>query len=139
MHAVLVLPPTVARQIVAHCLDEDPLEGCGLLGGQESDGTATVTGCWPALNEAGSARLYTVAPRDLLAADRAAEAAGGQLIGVWHSHTHTDAQPSATDIRDAPDPAWHYVLVSLRDSEPALRSWRIREGKIEEEPVVLQW
>ena len=44
-----------------------------------------------------------------------------------------------TDINEAPDPGWHYVLVSLRDSEPSLRSWRIRGGVIEEEQVVLEW
>lgn len=136
---MLVLPAALARQIVAHCLDQVPLEACGLLGGQEQEGTGTVDLVWPATNEAASARVYTVAPRDLLAADRAVEAAGGQLIGVWHSHTHTDAKPSATDIDAAGDPGWHYVLVSLRDSEPALRSWRIQDGKTEEEPVVLEW
>ncbi len=74
----------------------------------------------------------------MLRADREAEAAGGQLIGVYHSHTHTDAKPSPTDIAQAPDPDWHYVLVSLRDVHPAVRSWNIRNGKIEEEDVVLE-
>ena len=61
------------------------------------------------------------------------------LLGVWHSHTHTDAWPSPTDVAQAPDPAWHYVLVSLRDTHPVLRSYRIQDGRIEEEPVALQW
>ena len=54
------------------------------------------------------------------------EAAGWELIGVWHSHTHTLAYPSPTDIDQAPDPDWHYVLVSLSDVEPvsaATGSW----------------
>jgi proteasome lid subunit RPN8/RPN11 len=82
--------------------------------------------------------VYTVEPRDLLRADRAAEDAGWSLVGVWHSHTHTDAYPSPTDIAQAPDPDWHYVLISLRDTEPVVRSYRIRDGETEEEPVVLQ-
>ena len=32
---------------------------------------------------------------------------------------------------------WHYVIVSLRDSHPVLRSYRIVEGPIEEEPVIV--
>jgi proteasome lid subunit RPN8/RPN11 len=60
------------------------------------------------------------------------------LLGVWHSHTHTDAYPSPTDIAQAPDPGWHYVLVSLRDDEPVVRSYRIVDGRPEEEQVVLQ-
>ena len=74
--------------------------------------------CYPTDNVAASARVYEVEPRGLLRADRAAEAAGRQLIGVYHSHTHTEAQPSPTDIAQAPDPDWHYVLVSLRDVHP---------------------
>ncbi|MST33311.1 hypothetical protein GHK86_11350 [Acidimicrobiaceae bacterium USS-CC1] len=94
--------------------------------------------CYPATNAAGSSRVYTVEPRDLLRADREEEAAGGELIGVWHSHTHTEAWPSPTDVGQAPDPGWHYVLVSLRDVEPTLRSFRIRDGNIFEESVVLE-
>lgn len=126
--------------MVAHCLDGYPLEACGLLGGVAGDqGTAEALEVYRSDNLAASARIYEVDPRILLRADRAAEEAGGQVIGVYHSHTHTDAQPSPTDIAQAPDPQWHYVLVSLRDVHPSVRSWWIRAGKIEEEPVVLQW
>ena len=65
---------------------------------------------------AASARVYTVDPKDHLRADRDAEARGLEIIGVFHSHTHTDAYPSPTDVAQAPDPGWHYVLVSLRDT-----------------------
>ena len=134
---------------MAHCLDGLPLEACGLIGGApgrapgamaeagpgETATTAVVHEVYPAANAARSARVYTVEPRDLLQADRAAEAAGLSLIGVWHSHTNTPPYPSPTDIAQAPDPDWHYVLVSLADSEPVLRSYRIVGGKVTEERV----
>jgi len=78
-----------------------------------------------------------VDPKEHLRADRDAEAGGRSIIGVFHSHTHTEAYPSPTDVAQAPDPTWHYVLVSLRDSEPTVRSYRIVDGVIEEEPVLL--
>ena len=84
-----------------------------------------------------SARLYTVDPREHLRADRDAEDNGWEIIGVFHSHTHTDAYPSPTDVSQAPDPGWHYVLVSLRDTRPVIRSYRIQEGEIGEESVVV--
>ena len=62
--------------------------------------------------------------------DREAEDAGHQVIGVMHSHTHTDPYPSPTDVEQAPDPGWHYVIVSLRDDVPMLRSFRIADGAI---------
>ena len=133
-----MLPDAVHAQMVAHCLDGYPLEACGLLGGHPGPTEARAVACYPAANAAGSARVYEVEPRDLLGADRAAEAAGIELIGVFHSHTHTDAYPSPTDVAQAPDPGWHYVVVSLRDNVPVARSFRIADGKIEEEQVVLQ-
>jgi [CysO sulfur-carrier protein]-S-L-cysteine hydrolase len=137
---VLRVEKRILDAMVASALDGYPLEACGLLGGSvEGSATATATACYPIANIAGSARLYEIEPRGLLQADRAAEAAGGQLIGVYHSHTHTEGQPSATDVAQAPDPDWHYVLVSLRDTHPSVRSWQIRDGKITEEPVVLQY
>ena len=38
----------------------------------------------------------------------------------------------------AVDPAWIYVLVSLKDGEPVLRAYRIRDGRIAETQVVLE-
>ncbi len=119
--------------MVAHCLTGLPDEACGLLGGDIATGEAVT--CYPTRNLAQSATLYTVDPKEHLRADRDAEAAGYSIIGVFHSHTHTEAYPSPTDVSQAPDPSWHYVLVSLRDIEPVVRSYRIVDGVIAEEPV----
>jgi [CysO sulfur-carrier protein]-S-L-cysteine hydrolase len=121
--------------VLAHAYDELPYEMCGLFAGPP--GTGEVRRFYPCRNAARSARVYTVDPRDHLRADRDAEGRGLELIGVMHSHTHTDAYPSATDVAQAPDPSWHYVLVSLRDTAPVLRSYRIADGVITEEPVVV--
>lgn len=128
--------------MIASCLDAWPLEACGLIAGPPptaGDGDAVVEAHYSTENASRSSRVYSIAPRDLLRADREAEDAGMALLGVWHSHTHTDAWPSPTDVDQAPDPAWHYVLVSLRDTHPVVRSYRIQDGRIEEEPVALQW
>ncbi|MGH9125408.1 MAG: Mov34/MPN/PAD-1 family protein [Acidimicrobiales bacterium] len=133
---MLRLSPPVYQQMVAHCLDGLPLEACGLLAGPPAGESATA--CYPTANAAASARVYTVEPRDFLRADRDAEAHQLEIIGVFHSHTHTDAYPSPTDVAQAPDPGWHYVLVSLRDPIPVVRSYRVVDGKIKEEKVVLE-
>lgn len=130
---MLLLPKLVHDQMVAHCLTGLPDEACGLLGGDSA--TGEVVACYPTRNLAASAKLYTVDPKEHLKADRDAESAGYSIIGVFHSHTHTEAYPSPTDVAQAPDPTWHYVLVSLRDSQPVVRSYRIVDGTISEEPV----
>jgi len=130
---MLHVPDGPYHEMVAHCLDGYPEEACGLLAGTADP--AVARRCLPARNDAASARVYTVNPLDLLRADRRAEAEGLELLGVFHSHTHTDAYPSATDVAQAPDPEWHYVIVSLRHAEPEVRSFRIRDGAVVEEPV----
>lgn len=120
-------------EMVAHCWGGLPLEACGLLAGTGDDAVR----CYPTANVAESALVYTVDPKGFLLADRDAEAHGLAILGVFHSHTHTAAYPSPTDVAQAPDPGWHYVIVSLADGAPAVRSYRIVEGNIAEEPVVL--
>ena len=90
-----------------------PLEACGLLGGDAAAAPRPRV-FYPCENVARSSRVYTVDPKEHLRADRDAEARGLEIIGVVHSHTHTEAYPSPTDVAQAPDPGWHYVIVSLR-------------------------
>ncbi|MBA3268449.1 MAG: M67 family metallopeptidase [Acidimicrobiia bacterium] len=136
---MLRLGPDVYDAMVAHALDGLPLEACGLLASapppEPAEGPLVVA-VHPCRNAAESARLYEVHPLDHLRADRDAEEKGLEIVGVYHSHTHTDAYPSPTDVRQAPDPAWHYVVVSLREAEPMVRSYRIVDGTVSEEPVV---
>lgn len=122
--------------IVAHALDGIPEEACGLLAARP-DSTGEVEAVYTCRNAAASARVYEIHPLDHLHADRDADAKGLQITGVYHSHTHTDAYPSPTDVAQAPDPDWHYVLVSLRLPEPVVRSFRIVDGRIDEEPVTV--
>jgi [CysO sulfur-carrier protein]-S-L-cysteine hydrolase len=132
---VLTLTEDVWRAMVAHAWDGLPDEACGLLAGDPGTGLSSVF--YPCRNAAESSRVYTVDPRDHLRADRDAEGRGLEILGVMHSHTHTEAWPSPTDVDQAPDPAWHYVIVSLKREAAVLRSFRIVDGGIDEEPVAL--
>jgi proteasome lid subunit RPN8/RPN11 len=132
---VLSLTEDVWHEMVGHAHGGLPDEACGLLGGDPATGEVTVF--YPCRNAAESSRVYTVDPRDHLRADRDAEGRGLEIIGVMHSHTHTEAYPSPTDVAQAPDPAWHYVIVSLKREEAVLRSYRIVDGGITEEGVAL--
>jgi [CysO sulfur-carrier protein]-S-L-cysteine hydrolase len=132
---VLTLTEDVWRAMVAHAWDGLPDEACGLFAGDPATGLTSVF--YPCRNAAGSSRVYTVDPRDHLRADRDAEGRGLEILGVMHSHTHTEAWPSPTDVDQAPDPAWHYVIVSLKREAAVLRSFRIVDGGIDEEPVAL--
>ena len=137
---VLRLSVDQHRRIVAHCYFGLPDEACGLLAGPVigTEASGFVSEVYPATNADASSRTYTVAGGDFLRASRDAEARGDEIVGVWHSHTHTDPFPSPIDVRQAVDPMWVYVIVSLRDEVPMLRAYRIRDGIVAECQVVVE-
>ena len=127
----LVFPGTAFARMIGHVYDGYPLEACGLIVGRG----ARVERFVPCTNAAASARIYSIDGRELLRAEMAAEDDGLEIIGVVHSHTHSEPYPSPTDVAQAPDPSWHYVIVSLKRDAPETRSYRIIDGVITEEPV----
>lgn len=114
---------------------EYPLEMCGLIAGEPGAGHAVRF--YPCRNAAESAKVYTVEPKDFMRAERDADDRDWEINGVVHSHTHSEPYPSPTDVGQAPDPEWHYVIVSLKRDAPELRSYRIVDGEIAEESVEL--
>jgi [CysO sulfur-carrier protein]-S-L-cysteine hydrolase len=118
--------------LVATCIRALPNEGCGLLLGS-ADGV--VSEVVPSENVADSAKVYEIDPKVLLRAFRRADDEGLHVLGVFHSHTHSEAYPSPTDVRQAPDPSWHYVLVSLAVTPPLIRSFRIDGGLVGDETL----
>ena len=128
---MLSFPTHAFAQMIGHAYDGYPLEACGLLVGH-GDRVERFVAC---SNEAASARIYTIPSTELLRAERAAEAEGLEIIGVFHSHTHSEPYPSPTDVEQAPDPTWHYVIVSLKREAPETRSFRLVDGVISEERV----
>jgi proteasome lid subunit RPN8/RPN11 len=63
---------------------------------------------------------------------------GQGVYAIFHSHTHSEAYPSATDRRQALYPEAHYLILSLEDrSAPRLRGFRILDGEVTEEDVMI--
>lgn len=125
-------------EMLAAAYDGYPLEACGLLGGK--GGSNLIEAFVPVDNLDASARTYAIGPAGFKAADDAFSPRGLDVIGVMHSHTHTDAYPSSTDIDQADNPfldGWKYIIVSLRDTAPVLRSYVLDGRHIVEEVVEL--
>lgn len=133
---VLRIARTAHQQMIDHAIAGLPEEACGLLGGRW--GSDVVEEFVPTRNADASAKTYSIGIDGFLAADRILGPLGLDVIGVMHSHTHTDPYPSPTDVAQADNPllhGWHYVIVSLRDTAPMLRSWILDDGTIVETPV----
>lgn len=118
-------------EMIGNAYDGYPLEACGVLVGKGTK-VHRFVGC---TNEAASARVYTIPGKELLRAEMAAEDDGLEIIGIFHSHTHSEPYPSPTDVAQAPDPGWFYVIVSLKRDAPEPRCYRIVDATIAEVPI----
>jgi proteasome lid subunit RPN8/RPN11 len=131
---VLTLRSSDRDTLLAACVRALPNEGCGLLLGTLEGVVRAVVA---SENVADSAKVYEIDPKVLLRAYRRAEEEGLEVLGVFHSHTHSEAYPSPTDVAQAPDPAWHYAIVSFAHRPSVLRSYRIENDLVTEEAVVI--
>jgi [CysO sulfur-carrier protein]-S-L-cysteine hydrolase len=131
--APFVLDRATWDLLVEHAWSDFPYEVCGLLGGRP-DGTLRH---YPIDNADRSVTTYTMDGRQLLKAMREIEDEGWELA-IYHSHTHTRAEPSATDVRLAAYPEATYLIVTLQDRDhPDIRAFRIRDGQVSERTVLL--
>ena len=83
-----------------------------------------------ARNKLASPLRYELHPSDLYEILDGIDEAGLELGAIYHSHTRSAPEPSETDINLAlyPDPL--YVIVGLKDDEPDVRAWVIRDGRV---------
>lgn len=127
------LPRSYYDEIVAHAREDAPNECCGLIAG---DGDGRVHRLYRMTNVEQSPYRYNVDPKELLQVYNEVERQGWDLVGIYHSHTATEAYPSPTDVRLASWPGACYLIVSLADGHnPVLRGFFITDGAVTETPI----
>ena len=134
------IPATMLQALIDHARAGIPDEACGLIvgDGPAADGGRALR--WEAVrNAAASPYRYEIHPDDLYRLTVATDDLGEVFWGIVHSHTHTPAVPSPTDIGLAFYPDALYILVSLAEDEadrgsgvPSVRAWRIVDGAVHE-------
>ncbi|MEC3920639.1 M67 family metallopeptidase [Nocardia sp. CDC160] len=131
---MLVIRADLVEAMVAHARADHPDEACGVIAGPE--GSDRPERFIPMINAARSPTFYEFDSTEQLRLWREMDNADEEPVVIYHSHTATEAYPSRTDISFASEPNAHYVLISTRDAERhELRSYRILEGVVTEEPV----
>jgi [CysO sulfur-carrier protein]-S-L-cysteine hydrolase len=139
--SVLVIEEAIRDEIVAHAKRDHPDEACGVVAGPR--GSDRPTRFIPMANAASDPYiLYEFSSADLFTLYRVMDDRDEEPVIIYHSHTHTQAYPSPTDLRLASEPAAHYVLVSTREygneeGPVDFRSFRIVDGEITEESVTV--
>lgn len=156
----LYFPVAIQDELIQHAREGNPDEVCGMLAGRgnrverlfrvrntadEIDASrgvfrdrqsGVITGGQKPVH-------YYMDPRDQLRVYNEVDDLGLDVVGYYHSHTHTEARPSPTDVRLASVPDTFWVLVSLQDAQhPSVRAWRIdkadpadESGEVVEVPI----
>lgn len=128
---MLTIQRDIFELIVGHAKRGLPYEVCGYLAEREG----TVAAHYRLSNIDAAANHFSMKPEEQFAAVKDMRANGLKLRGVYHSHPETPARPSLEDIRLAYDPEISYVIVSLAEAEPSIKSFRISRGEVTEEQI----
>jgi len=133
---LLVIRADLVDAIVAHARADHPDEACGLIAGPQ--GFDRPERHIAMTNAERSPTFYRFDSFEQLRVWREMDGNDEVPVVIYHSHTATEAYPSRTDVAYAAEPDAHYVLVSTRNPDTHdLRSYRIVDGVVTEEPVTV--
>ena len=119
-------------EMVEHGLAGFPNEACGLLAGKEGRPVKF----FAMKNQDASPVSYRLDPKEQLKVFTEIDDEGWDLLGIFHTHTHSEAYPSETDLKQAFYPEATYLVMSLSDrSNPVLRGFAMQDGEIVEREV----
>ena len=130
--SVVSLKSSVIDCVVAHAREAAPAECCGLLLGAG----ACIGEAIPTRNLAESPTRFLIDPEQHIAGRRGARRRGLDVIGFYHSHPHSAAQPSERDRDEASYPDHLYLIVGMHVEPPEVRLFMPGEGNFLEVPFV---
>ncbi|MBI5700554.1 M67 family metallopeptidase [Candidatus Saganbacteria bacterium] len=131
---MLTIKKNVYDEILGHAKKNPLAEVCGLLGGRDS----RVDKIYKMTNTSDTPDLcYFMDPKEQLTVMKKMREIQMQMVAIYHSHTHSEAYPSAKDVALAYYPDSYYIIVSLTN-KPNVRAFRIVDEKITEEKIEIE-
>lgn len=126
----ITIPRHLVNQILSHALASPEAEICGFL----SEKNHRPVQCYPIPNTANNPAIaYQMDAKSLIDALRIMRERGETLFAIYHSHPHSEAQPSAIDIHEANYPHALTLIVSLNTKGILeMRGFRLRNGEKED-------
>lgn len=150
--SVLKIPRQILDEMIAHARELDPYECCGLLAGANgtvsrhyriTNTVAKDTRAVEVFDGADVKQLghlsdstraevaYFMDPKEMLGAFKDMRRHNLELTVIYHSHTHSPAYPSSTDVGLAYYPDAAYLIISLEHkSAPDLRAYWIKDRQV---------
>ncbi len=137
---MLYLSEELAQRIRTQAAESYPHECCGALLGDDRESWREVLDLLPLVNrrEDSPRNRFSITPDDFRVAEKAAQKAGLELFGWYHSHPDHPALPSEYD-REHAWPWYSYVIASVADRRPGeMKSWRLADDRSRFEPEEIQ-
>ncbi|WP_196600250.1 M67 family metallopeptidase [Pectinatus frisingensis] len=132
---MIVLQKKQMEDIVKFAKDNLPNEACGLISGIKNGQKSIVEKIYFLTNMDHSSEHFSMNIKEQFDAVKDMRQFGYTLLGNFHSHPSSLARPSDEDKRLAFDAALSYLILSLADERPILKSFKI-ENKISSEELV---
>jgi len=142
---MLFLGEEDALRLKEHGEEGYPFEVCGLLIGNFEEGNRVrrirEVSRARNLNKERAADRYDLDPADYRRIEEEAKGRGLEVMGIYHSHPDHPSRPSETDRLRAEEiwqmaESWSYLILEVASGKVASqRSWILRGGKFEEEPI----
>jgi len=123
----IILPRQLVNQMLHQAQSSPDTEVCGLITARDGRPRR----CIPVPNVAvHPQRLFSMDPQRQIDAQRRMREQDEELFGIYHSHPHSPAQPSDTDLQQAGYPEALYIIVSLNTKGVLeMRGFRLQDGE----------
>lgn len=131
---MLSLSKEQLAELIEHSKETSPNEACGILAGKDG----CVRKVYRMANNDASPESYFMDPKEQLKVMKDMRSEGLDMVGIYHSHPHSRAYPSAHDVKMAFYSEVLYIIISLKDKEAEVKAFRIVDEKITEEEVAIQ-
>ncbi len=130
----LAVKKAILEEIIAHTKEEFPREACGILTGR--DRKATVV--YRMANIERSPMRYSMDLKEQFKVAKELRSKNLEMVAIYHSHPNVEPYPSFHDMELALHPGVSYVIVSIINSTPEVRSFTIVNGVVKEEEIRIE-
>ena len=130
----LQIPNDIFEQMIQQAKAKAPIEACGMLAGRDGQ----VERLYKMTNADKSSTHFMMVPEEQFKVVKDIRSAGLEMLAIYHSHPASPARPSTEDISFALTPGVIYVIVSLQNTEPAIKGFLIEDNNITEVPVGIE-
>jgi [CysO sulfur-carrier protein]-S-L-cysteine hydrolase len=126
------IPKTVYERMMDHAKKCYPQEACGFVIGQAGHADDFIV----MENIEHSSVSYAMDPKQQIKVFKRLQDEKKELLGIFHSHVASPAEPSQKDKAMAYYPEVSYLIASLSDMDsPDLKSYRIQGDQISSEEI----